>query len=119
MKYRAACNHGNWTVDALLPAINGLSAWVTIASCGKPEQEDEMFYGFDARHHAEFIASALNADAASLRSALADLAPICWTINDTTDRSDADRYYLESTNHWDDLHEALHKHADTIRTVER
>lgn len=54
-----------------------------------------------------------------LRAALADLAAICWRINDTTDRSEADRYYLASTNDWDALHEALHKHADTIRTVER
>ena len=28
------------------------------------------------------------------------------------------RAYLGSTNHWFDLHHALHKHADTIRTVE-
>lgn len=59
-----------------------------------------------------------DAELARLRAALADLAPICWRINDTTDRSDADRYYLASTNQWDDLHDALHKHADTIRTVE-
>lgn len=59
-----------------------------------------------------------DAELARLRKALADLAPICWAINDTTDRSEADRYYLGSTNHWFDLHDALHKHADTIRTVE-
>lgn len=118
MKYRADCKSGRWTVDALMPAINDLSAWVTIADCGKPDQEDEMFYGFDAQHHAQFIASALNANAAALRNALADIAPICWLINDTTDRSEADRYYLASTNQWDDLHAALHKHADVISSVE-
>lgn len=53
-----------------------------------------------------------------LRAALADLAPICWRINDTTDRSETDRYYLASTNDWDDLHAALHKHLFVIKTVE-
>lgn len=54
-----------------------------------------------------------------LEAALRDLGAICWRINDTADRSEFDRYYLASTNDWDELHSALHKHADTIRTVER
>lgn len=59
-----------------------------------------------------------DAELAQLRAALADLAPICWRINDTTDRSETDRYYLASTNDWEDLHAALHKHVFVIKTVE-
>lgn len=65
MKYRAECRFDRWTVDALLPAINGLSAWVTIADCGKPEPENQMFEGFDPQRHAETIAAALNAQAST------------------------------------------------------
>jgi hypothetical protein len=64
MRYRAECRFGRWTVDAFLTAINGLSAWVTIADCGTPEPEDQMFDGFDPQRHAEDIAAALNARAA-------------------------------------------------------
>lgn len=65
MKYRAECRFDHWQVYALMPAINGLSAWIVIADCGKSEPEDQMFEGFDPQRHAETIAAALNAQAST------------------------------------------------------
>lgn len=62
----------------------------------------------------EIYASQLAAErsrAARLTKALSDLGEIARKINDTVDRSEGDRYYLGSTNDWDDLHEVLHRHA--------
>lgn len=61
MKYEVRSLYGKWGVWVLLPAINGLSAWVQIADCGKPDPEDQMFEGFDPQRNAEMIAAALNA----------------------------------------------------------
>lgn len=55
---------GRWTVETQLPCINGLSAWVTVADCGKPDPSDQMC-GFDPEEWAHRIATALNAPAVS------------------------------------------------------
>jgi hypothetical protein len=58
MKYRANCRFERWTVDAFMPEIN---AWVTIADCGQPDPDGQMFDGFSPQRYAEDIAAALNA----------------------------------------------------------
>lgn len=60
----------------------------------------------------------LEAENLRLRTALCEFAAVAWKINDTVDRSEADRYYLASTNDWDDLHEVLHKHLKVINEVQ-
>jgi hypothetical protein len=49
------------SVEAELPCINGLSAWVEVARCGDGDPFDEMFGGIDREANARLIASAVNA----------------------------------------------------------
>lgn len=51
---------GHTVVEAHMPCINGLNAWVVVADLGKPQPEDEMFGGIDRPALAHRIASALN-----------------------------------------------------------
>ena len=60
-KYRANTDlRGHTVVEANLPCINGLAAWVMVADLGKPEPEDEMFGGLDRDAMAERIVAALD-----------------------------------------------------------
>jgi hypothetical protein len=46
------------TVEAYLPCINGLSAWVVVADCGAPDPSEQMFGGMDHEANARLIAAA-------------------------------------------------------------
>lgn len=58
--FRATERNGTWHVEADLPCINGLSAWVPIATLGPPDPSDEMFGGWDYRATAKQIAELLS-----------------------------------------------------------
>lgn len=49
--------HG-WVVQSNLPCINGLSAWVAVATVGAPHESDQMFGGRDHEADARLIAAA-------------------------------------------------------------
>lgn len=61
-RYRAreCCLSGRWIVETEMACINGLSAWVTVADCGRPDPSDEMC-GFDPGEWAKRIAGLLEA----------------------------------------------------------
>lgn len=82
--YRANTDlRGHTVVEAHLPCINGLSAWVMVADLGKPYPEDEMFGGLDREAIGALIVAALNAPARGVMvvGALATKPPctVCGT----------------------------------------
>ncbi|MEJ8837552.1 hypothetical protein [Ramlibacter sp. AN1133] len=61
--FRAATDiAGHAVVEAFLPCINGLQAWVCVADLGKDEPSDEMFGGLDRDALARQIACGLNGE---------------------------------------------------------
>jgi hypothetical protein len=62
--FRATERHGAWHVETELPCINGLSAWVSIATLGPADPSDEMFGGWDYEATARRIADLLTRDGA-------------------------------------------------------